>query len=279
MENMNILLIAVICFFVFSVALGLMRGFIKNLSVLASSILTLILVSSILNPAIGFVQSHTDIEGMIAKKCYEKMVSLLPAEAEQAMEMAAKYRQASQLSEEEVEALNDDQRQEYEMAMAMADQLGAYEMTTLEQASIIESVDLPQILKDKLTENNNDSIYSELGVDNFVDYVCHYVGHVFMRMIIFVLLFVLITIFLRVIILSMEKIRFSMPLLRGIDSILGGFTGVGVALVMVWVFFVIMTLCCTQNWGQMCFEYLNDSKFLTMLYEKDNLINLLARLG
>lgn len=278
---MNILLIAVICFFILSVGLGLMRGFIKNLSVLASSILTLILVMSILNPAIAFVQERTDIEGMIADKCYEKIVSLLPAEAEEALKAAQSMQSIPQLSEEELEALSEEERMAYESAMAAMEQNQApsFELTTLEEAAIIESVDIPQLLKDRLTENNNDAIYAELGVDNFIDYVCHYVGRVFFRMIMFVLLFVLITIFLRVIILSMEKIRFSMPLLRGIDAIAGGFTGIGVALVMLWVFFVIMTLCCTQTWGQICFEYVNDSKFLTMLYESDRLIGLLARLG
>ena len=59
------------------------------------------------------------------------------------------------------------------------------------QNSVIESLPLPEFIRDALAENNDESVYSILGVDTFNHYLSAYITRLILRVLAFLLVFIL----------------------------------------------------------------------------------------
>ena len=235
---MNILLIITAIFFVFSVVLGMRRGFLRSLTILGTSVAAVILTLLLLDTVQTQVCARTNLEERIASGLQGRIEEALPQE--------------------------------------MTTEPG--ELPVLQQAALIEEINLPQTLKNKLTENNYTAMYEFLGVSTFVDYVTHYMARILVRILCFVVCFLVLNLLLRLIFRTLNQ-AVRLPLLAGINRILGAFTGAASAILIIWIFFLLLTPLCTTGFGAWCFGQIDASQILGWLYERNLLLTFLTALG
>jgi len=149
--------------------------------------------------------------------------------------------------------------------------------TVLQQSAFIEKAPLPQTLKDKLTANNNSMVYEKLGVTDFSDYISAYTADILLKILAFIVTFLLIALLLRLTLFTLDRIS-QLPVLHGINKFLGLLCGAGMGLFVIWIFFLVLTLLCGTKFGQDCSAQINQSQFLTYLYDKNILLKYISRI-
>ena len=129
-------------------------------------------------------------------------------------------------------------------------------------------------LQDALLENNNSEIYNELQVKSFPEYVTAYVSDMVIRILAFVLTFVLVWILIQAFI-AVTDLLSALPIIHSVDTIAGAALGAVLALIFVWLFFLVLTLLSTTDAGKHCIEMVNANGILTFLYEHNLFLNML----
>lgn len=239
----NWLLIAVGVIFLVSVVWGLSQGFLRIAVSLAASILTIIVVG-VIAPKVGqMIQERTTIDDSImsaVSSAISPQEDLGEPETEEAQEEAGQ--QAEPSHEEQLRAL--------------------------------ESSSFPGFLQDALMKNNNSGGYREVGAGNFYDYVSLYVARTIINIVSFLAVYAVLRIFVRIL-LNMIDFISELPVLNGINRLAGGITGIGVGVVIVWIFFLILTLVYATSFGQGCLSQINASPILSALYENNQILRFL----
>ncbi len=238
----NGLLIVVSLIFLICVIIGFMRGFIKIVASLAATLI-IVLIVTLATPFVSeAIMKLTPIENIVKQKCVE---ILLPEnEAGQ-----------TSLSLEELLKL---------------------EFTREEQIAMIEKAKLPKFFQDMLLENNNSEVYKSLGVSSFFEYIGSYLAKTISNIIAFLLTLIVVTIVVRVAIYILGIIG-NLPVIGGVNRLAGAVVGLGTGLLVVWILFIVITLMYDTELGQSCFKNIEQSKFLTFLYEKNLLLDLITK--
>ena len=135
----------------------------------------------------------------------------------------------------------------------------------------IEDAPMPQFLKDELIENNNSTIYGELGVDSFPRYVAAYISRLVLNLLSFIVTFLLAIIIVKALMFAVNIIG-ELPVLGLVNHIAGGFLGLVLAVVIIWIAFLIMTLAYSTQIGSTCFDMVERSQILKFLYDTNPLL-------
>ena len=140
-----------------------------------------------------------------------------------------------------------------------------------EQVSLIEGLKLPQSLKDSLIENNNDEIYKALAVGGFKEYVNNYLTGIVINALAFTLTFVVILVLLWVVSIALDIVS-KLPLLNQINKTAGLIAGLVHGLVVIWLFFIVLTVFGSSGLGQKAMELVGESKILSLIYNNNLLL-------
>ena len=130
---------------------------------------------------------------------------------------------------------------------------------------------IPQFLKDALLENNNSIIYQELGVDSFPKYVAAFVSRMVLNVVAFLVTFLLAIIIVKALMFAVHIIG-ELPILGFVNRLAGAGLGLVLAVVIVWIGFLVMTLAYSTSAGAACFEMVEQSKVLQFLYNTNPLL-------
>lgn len=141
-----------------------------------------------------------------------------------------------------------------------------------QQIQQIGNAPLPQFLKDALLENNNTTIYEELGVTTFVQYVASYISRMAVNILSFLVTFILAIIIVKALIVAVDIIG-ELPVVGFFNRLGGGIIGAFTALLIVWLIFLAATLLYTTEAGQAVFTMIEQSRILTWMYEKNILLS------
>lgn len=240
---MNTLLIIVGLIFLVCIAIGVKRGFIKLVASLAITIATIVLVM-FLSPYVSeAILKHTPIEKLVKEHC----ISLFMDE------------ESAQLLEEHPEFLTE------------------IDLTREQQISLIEGADVPEIFRKILLDNNNSEIYEALGVTTFVEYTYKYLAKLIADIIAFLLTFLVITIVARIATYVLGIIG-KLPIIGGINRFAGGVLGVATGLILTWTLFIVITLLYKTDFAITCFQNIEDSIILKLLYDNNVLMNYITGL-
>lgn len=238
---MNWLLIGVGIIFFICMAVGYAKGFVKIIVSFGTTIASLVLVI-FLTPYTGkAIVTLTPIDEMIKEKC----VSMMKPEGV-----------------------------DIDISELPLDKI---ELPRQKQMEILEKADIPEFLKKGLMENNNNEAYKQLGVSNFIDYIGAYVSDIIIKIISFLITFIVVTIFIRAIIFALDIIT-ALPVINGFNRVAGIAVGGGIAVILVWVAFLIVTLAYNSDIGKECFRCIENSGFLTFLYEKNVILDWVTKL-
>ena len=264
----NWLLIIVATIFIICIVVGYVRGFLKLGISLLSTVLTLVLVS-ILSPYVADVlENYTPVDDYIEAQIVEAFMPEITEEQLSQIDLSGTP--LAGLSEEDLENLNN---LDWDMLGITADDIlnliGEIPKDT--QIQEIENAPIPQFLKDQLIENNNSTIYGELGVNSFPSYVAAYISRLVLNLLSFLVTFLLAIIIVKAQMFAVNIIG-ELPVLGLVNHIAGGALGLVLALVIVWVGFLVMTLAYTTGPGEACFNMMEKSQVLRFLYNTNPLL-------
>jgi len=144
-----------------------------------------------------------------------------------------------------------------------------------EQVSAIEGLSLPQSIKDSLLENNNVEVYKELAVNDFKEYVSNYLTGIAINALAFSVTFIVILIVLWIICFALNIIS-KLPILNQINKTAGLFAGLLHGLVVVWLFFILLTVFGGSEWGQKALEAIADNQILSLIYNNNIIIDFIT---
>lgn len=142
------------------------------------------------------------------------------------------------------------------------------------QTPIIQGLELPEQIKQALIVNNNSEVYSMLNVDRFADYVGSYLAGFVINIIGVIVIFLIIFILLNLI-LSWMDILTSLPIISGVNDILGAVLGLLEGLIIVWISGLVITAISGTGAGMYLIRQISESPFLSFLYDNNMIIKML----
>lgn len=271
MENWLLILVAVIFFL--CIVIGGIKGFFKIAVSLLSAVLTLVIVVFASPYVQDAVEKYTVLDEIVEEKCLEILMPDLTAAMLEGKDLTGTPLEGLTASEiEEISTINWDA-----MGMAVDDVVKlAGEFTQTQQTELIVNSILPQFMKDLLLENNNTAIYEELGVTFFAEYVAEYMSNMVVRIVSFLLTFIFAFIIVKALSAVVDLIG-ELPVLGTLNHVGGALVGIVQAVLIVWFLFLIITLMCTSQLGRDCFVMIEESKFLSFLYDTNIFLNRILR--
>lgn len=141
------------------------------------------------------------------------------------------------------------------------------------QETAIRSADIPEVFKTLLLKNNTERMYKELGVTTFVQYVGAYLARMVVNVVAFLITFIIVTLILRAIIFALDVVT-ELPVLGCLNRIAGAGLGVAIALIIVWVIFIVLTLLYTTAIGRSAYAMIQDNVWLKLIYDYNPLMKI-----
>lgn len=139
------------------------------------------------------------------------------------------------------------------------------------QRMLIEHLNLPEQMKEALIENNNNEVYSLLGVDAFMDYIGAYLTNMVLNVVCSIVLFLIVYIGIRLIMRWLDLLA-RLPILSGMNQIAGAILGGVQGLLILWILCLVVTVCSATVWGRAVLEQIETTPWLFFLY-KNNIFN------
>ena len=269
----NWLLIMVGVIFIICMAVGYLRGFFIIALSLVSVVLTIVLMI-VLNPYVAHaLTKYTPISEMIETKCTEAFMPEISAEELSKVDLSGTP--LAGLSGDDLANLKELDWEQ--LGITAEDVLKVVgEIPKDAQIKQIENSALPSFMKNIILENNNSEIYSELNVSSFPEYVASYISRMAIKIVSFLVTFLLAIIIVRALMAAVDILG-ELPVVGLLNRFAGALAGIFVALLIVWIAFLILTLVYTTAVGKMCFDLIEDSAILTFLYDKNILLQKLLK--
>ena len=146
---------------------------------------------------------------------------------------------------------------------------------TLKQDEMIERLPIPTALKNLLKENNTPAYYRELAVQSFQEYVPKYMADLILRIVCFVATWLLVISFIWLAVMTLDIIA-GLPVIRGINQMLGLGLGFLQGLIIVWIGFLVITVVSNTDIGRQLMVMISESPLLEKLYDANVLLDFLT---
>lgn len=300
---MDFVVLGIGLIFLICVIVGIYKGAIKIAVSLVTTLLTLVIVFFATPFVADLIESKTPVDSMIKDQVMKTMASVASEQLAGAREGGIdsedvrKALEAAGVSEEKLEEygisiddivngeISSEQLAEYGISKNVLAGLGAEGSAGIEEAlenadipkdlqiKAIEMAELPEVFKSLLSDNNNDVIYEKLGVKTFAEYVGEFLSKLIIHIVAFLCTFLLVTIVLRAIIFALDIVS-ELPVLGFFNRLAGGVVGAAGGLIIIWLFFVVITLLYVTVFGREIYQVIQENAILNMLYENNPLMKL-----
>lgn len=300
---MDFVVLGIGLIFLICVIVGIYKGAIKIAVSLVTTLLTLVIVFFATPFVADLIESKTPVDSMIKDQVMKTMASVASEQLAGTREGGIdaedvrKALEAAGVSEEKLEEygisiddivngeISSEQLAEYGISKNVLAGLGAEGSTGIEEAlenadipkdlqiKAIEMAELPEVFKSLLSDNNNDVIYEKLGVKTFAEYVGEFLSKLIIHIVAFLCTFLLVTIVLRAIIFALDIVS-ELPVLGFFNRLAGGVVGAAGGLIIIWLFFVVITLLYVTAFGREIYQVIQENAILNMLYENNPLMKL-----
>ncbi len=242
MKSEMILTAMVLLLVLFYALGGYRKGFVKTLLSMAFLILAVVIVYFASPHVSRFLKEETPVYEVIEKRCQTIFT----------LENLTKLQSDGLEEAEETES----------------------ELTRMEQSRVIERLMLPELLKNQLIENNHPSGYAKLAVTNFENYVAAFMANLVLTALSYVVTFLTAVILLKILGGLLGMIT-ELPGVRGINRILGFFLGALQGVLVVWIFFLILTMFGSTDLGQKLLSLISESPILSWFYDGNLILKIL----
>lgn len=254
---MNKLLIIVIVIFLIFIIMGYIRGLFRSVFKLILTGLSFLLAYFLAPFVSGLLAAHTGLDEYIHDRIYQQL------------EAAVEER----VTEELASAGYTDTA----LVQQMTDEIMSTELNRNGQVSFIYESGFPAFVKDALMSHNNDETRAELGAESFYDYISIYVASMIMNVTAFFVVSILLRLIFGIISMIIE-LAVHLPIVSSINRLGGALFGVAEALLIVWFFFVIVSVLINTPWGTQIYAQIENNQFLSFLYEKNIFLSIITDL-
>ena len=135
----------------------------------------------------------------------------------------------------------------------------------------IEDLPLPDVIKEKLLENNNEETYDLFGAESLEEYISEYVSGVAINAIAFCATFIVVFIVIKLVVYFLDLIS-KLPLLNGLNRTLGAALAFLEGMIVLWILCLVVTAGAGSEWGQNLLAMINESEFLSFIYNNNYLM-------
>lgn len=150
------------------------------------------------------------------------------------------------------------------------------QLTKIEQTELIGRLPIPEALRELLIDYNNEEGYRSLGVSGFADYLIHFLATVILNVIAFIASVILVQILLHLAIGALDILA-HIPLIGGLNRLLGLVLGLVQALFFLWLFFLVLSMTSATQWGLQLMDMVQSSQALSALYDSNLFLEIVVR--
>ncbi len=147
-----------------------------------------------------------------------------------------------------------------------------------EEVNFIEGLEVPSIIKDALIKNKTPDVYKTMNVNNFKGYVVQFISTFIISVAVFLVLWIIVKIILGIISVTLDLVS-SLPIISDIDRVGGLLAGLVNGFLIVWIGLLLATVFASSQIGQSIFAQINDSKFLSIVYNYNLILIFLSNIG
>jgi uncharacterized membrane protein required for colicin V production len=291
---MNLLEIIIIVLTVGLAVLGYRRGFVRKIASMFSLVLSIVLVSVFLPYMTDFLKNNTPVYEYIVKQCREVMAQQVTgaltggtgSTAEEYQNMTRD--QIKSLMEQNgydstiVDGLSDAQLEQYKeqyisqyVQQYLDNSSQSTQLSRSGQVEVIDSLPLPESVRDLILDYNNEEGYAGLGVTNFADYIINFIATMILNVLSFIAAVIVVQLFLRIAIAALGILS-HIPLIGGLNRLLGLFLGLLQALFLLWIFFLVLSMISTTEAGLQLMSMVQSSSFLGYLYDSNLFLQIIV---
>ena len=137
-----------------------------------------------------------------------------------------------------------------------------------EQNQVMENMELPDLLKNALVENNTAETYRYLAVSTFTEYISDSLAVMAVNGISFLISFVLSAAVIKLLGFILNVLT-KLPVINGINKIAGAAVGGIKCIIFIWIAFLVLTLLCNTTLGQQGMALIQQVAFLNFLYSQN----------
>lgn len=145
------------------------------------------------------------------------------------------------------------------------------------QEAAIKAANIPDVFKNLLLKNNNKETYQKLGANTFLQYIGAYIAKLVIDIIAFILTFIVVTVILRAVIFALDIVS-ELPVVGFFNHLGGGVLGIGIALIIVWILFMLVTLLYTTDIGKEMYGMIENNSMLKIIYDNNPILQLVVNL-
>lgn len=136
------------------------------------------------------------------------------------------------------------------------------------QAEAIEQLNIPDVIKDKILENNTLESYAQMGVNSFNAYIVTSLTDIIFSGLIFAVSFLISFIVVKIVFKLLELIS-KLPGINQVNKLAGGVIGFAEGVLVVWIIMAVITVFGNTEFGIMIFEQINSNELLTFIYNSN----------
>lgn len=137
-----------------------------------------------------------------------------------------------------------------------------------EQNQVMENMELPDLLKNALVDNNTAETYRYLAVSTFTEYISDSLAVMAVNGISFLISFVLSAAVIKLLGFILNVLT-KLPVINGINKIAGAAVGGIKCIIFIWIAFLVLTLLCNTTLGQQGMALIQQDAFLNFLYSQN----------
>lgn len=137
-----------------------------------------------------------------------------------------------------------------------------------EQNQVMENMELPDLLKNALVENNTAETYRYLAVSTFTEYISDSLAVMAVNGISFLISFMLSAAVIKLLGFILNVLT-KLPVINGINKIAGAAVGGIKCIIFIWIAFLVLTLLCNTTLGQQGMALIQQDAFLNFLYSQN----------
>ena len=142
------------------------------------------------------------------------------------------------------------------------------------QETVIEKLPLPKFLKKDISKKNETSQYKLLDVSTFKEYISKRLSNIILQAISYIILLIVIYAVLRII-LKIVGVIGKIPIIGGINRLLGGILCLVEGLLILWCLCFLITAISGTAFGESVLKVINESPVLKLIYD-NNLLGMLV---
>lgn len=154
---------------------------------------------------------------------------------------------------------------------------GQMDLSANSQMTFIEELPLPQMMKDKLVENNNSESYRQLAAESFAEYLSGYIAHGIINGIAFLVSFIVTIIIVKMILYAVDILT-ELPVIGTVNRLAGMGLGAVQGILWIGIVFLLISLLYETSVGAYLVGVIREDPVLVRIYDANYLMQVIMNI-